>query len=116
VVEQPASLIGALNSPHDKSADTRQSLETKPITRGTDGSNPSLSTEESVANPTSSPCRPPVDPARAAAINAPASEPVGSATSGTSSRTALSVTRLIRSDSTLTAKRPVGAPVKAPAV
>src|SRR6516164_7447044 len=26
-VEQPASLIGALNSPHDKSADKRQSLE-----------------------------------------------------------------------------------------
>jgi hypothetical protein len=27
-VEQPASLIGALNSPHDKSADKQQSLET----------------------------------------------------------------------------------------
>jgi hypothetical protein len=36
VVEQPASLIGALNSPHDKSADERQSLETKPISRGTE--------------------------------------------------------------------------------
>ena len=32
---QPAALIGALNSPHDKSADKRQSLETKPISRGT---------------------------------------------------------------------------------
>ena len=64
---------------------------------------------------TSSPCPPPVDPARASAIIAPASEPVGSATSQTSSRTT-SVTRLIRSESTLTAKGPVGAPVKASAV
>src|SRR6516165_9195470 len=40
VAEQPASLIGALNSPHDKSADERQSLETKPISRGTESSNP----------------------------------------------------------------------------
>jgi len=40
VVEQPASLIGALNSPHDKSADERHSLETKPISRGTESSNP----------------------------------------------------------------------------
>ena len=32
-LEQPAALIGALNSPHDKSADKRQSLETKPISR-----------------------------------------------------------------------------------
>jgi hypothetical protein len=39
-VEQPASLIGALNSPHDKSADERQSLETKPISRRTESSNP----------------------------------------------------------------------------
>jgi hypothetical protein len=30
---KPASLIGGLNSPHDKSADERQSLETKPISR-----------------------------------------------------------------------------------
>jgi len=47
VVEQPASLIGALNSPHDKSADKRQSLETKPISRGTESSNPVPSTNES---------------------------------------------------------------------
>ena len=33
VVEQPASLIGALNSPRDKSADKRQSLKTEPISR-----------------------------------------------------------------------------------
>jgi hypothetical protein len=39
-LEQPAALIGALNSPHDKSADKRQSLETKPISRGTRSSNP----------------------------------------------------------------------------
>jgi hypothetical protein len=32
VVERPASVIGALNSPHDK----RQSLKTKPISRGTE--------------------------------------------------------------------------------
>ena len=50
VVEQPASLIGALNSPHDKSADERQSLETKPISRGTESSNPVPSTGESGAN------------------------------------------------------------------
>jgi hypothetical protein len=49
VVEQPASLIGALNSPHDKSADTRQSLETKPISRGTESSNPAPSSGESVS-------------------------------------------------------------------
>jgi hypothetical protein len=47
VVEQPASLIGALNSPHDKSADERQGLETKPISRGTESSNPVPSTGES---------------------------------------------------------------------
>ena len=47
VVEQPASLIGALNSPHDKSADERQSLETKPISRGTESSNPVPSSGES---------------------------------------------------------------------
>jgi hypothetical protein len=29
----PPHWIGALNSPHDKSADKRQSLETKPISR-----------------------------------------------------------------------------------
>jgi hypothetical protein len=46
----PASLIGALNSPHDKSADERQSLETKPISRGTESSNPAPSSGESVAN------------------------------------------------------------------
>jgi hypothetical protein len=46
-VEQPASLIGALNSPHDKSADERQSLETKPISRGTESSNPVPSSKES---------------------------------------------------------------------
>jgi len=34
-LEQPAALVGALDSPHDKSADKRQSLETKPILRGT---------------------------------------------------------------------------------
>jgi hypothetical protein len=49
-VEQPASLIGALNSPHDKSADERQSLETKPISRGTESSNPVPSSGESGAN------------------------------------------------------------------
>jgi hypothetical protein len=49
-VEQPASLIGALNSPHDKSADERQSLETKPISRGTESSNPVPSSGESTAN------------------------------------------------------------------
>jgi hypothetical protein len=38
VAERPASLIGALNSPHDKSADKRQSLKTKPISRGTERS------------------------------------------------------------------------------
>ena len=47
VVEQPTSLIGALNSPHDKSADERQSLETKPISRGTESSNPVPSSGES---------------------------------------------------------------------
>jgi hypothetical protein len=47
VVEQPASLIGALNSPDDKSADERQSLETKPISRGTESSNPIPSSRES---------------------------------------------------------------------
>src|SRR6266446_5329761 len=50
VVEQPASLIGALNSPHDKSADERQSLETKPISRGTESSNPVASSAESATN------------------------------------------------------------------
>src|SRR6202011_929110 len=50
VVEQPTSLIGALNSPHDKSADERQSLETKPISRGTESSNPVPSSGESAAN------------------------------------------------------------------
>ncbi len=50
VVEQPASLIGALNSPHDKSADERQSLETKPISRGTESSNPVPSSAESATN------------------------------------------------------------------
>ena len=50
VVEQAASLIGALNSPHDKSADERQSLETKPISRGTESSNPVPSSGESIAN------------------------------------------------------------------
>jgi hypothetical protein len=49
-VEQPASLIGALYSPHDKSADKRQSLETKPISRGTESSNPSPFSEESATN------------------------------------------------------------------
>jgi hypothetical protein len=49
-VEQPASLIGALNSPHGKSADKRQSLETKAISRGTEGSNPAPSSAESAAN------------------------------------------------------------------
>ena len=38
VAERPASVIGALNSPHDK----RQSLKTKPISRGTESSNPSV--------------------------------------------------------------------------
>jgi hypothetical protein len=47
VVEQPSSLIGALNSPHDKSADKRQSFETAPISRGTESSNPTPSTGES---------------------------------------------------------------------
>src|SRR6516164_2203759 len=47
VVEQPASLIGALNSPRDKSADKQQSLETKPISRGTESSNPAPSSRES---------------------------------------------------------------------
>jgi hypothetical protein len=46
-LEQPAALIGALNSPHDKSADKRQSLETKPISRGTESSNPPPSSRES---------------------------------------------------------------------
>ena len=46
-LEQPAALIGALNSPHDKSADKRQSLETKPISRGTESSNPAPSSGES---------------------------------------------------------------------
>jgi hypothetical protein len=50
VVEQPTSLIGALNSPHDKSADERRSLETKPISRGTESSNPVPSSGESCAN------------------------------------------------------------------
>ena len=45
-MEQPAPLIGAINSPHDKSADERQSLETKPISRGTESSNPVPSTGE----------------------------------------------------------------------
>ena len=49
-LEQPAALIGALNLPHDKSADKRQSLETKPISRGTESSNPPPSSEESSAN------------------------------------------------------------------
>jgi hypothetical protein len=49
-LEQPAALISALNSPHDKSADKRQSLETKPISRGTESSNPPPSSEESSAN------------------------------------------------------------------
>ena len=35
-LEQPAALIGALNSPHDKSADEKQSLVTKPISPGTE--------------------------------------------------------------------------------
>jgi hypothetical protein len=43
----PPSLIGALNSPHDKSADERQSLKTKPISRGTESSNPVPSSGES---------------------------------------------------------------------
>jgi hypothetical protein len=51
VVEQPASLIGPPNSPHDKSADERQSLETKPISRGTESSNPVPSASESVVYP-----------------------------------------------------------------
>jgi hypothetical protein len=46
-LEQPAALISALNSPHDKSADKRQSLETKPISRGTESSNPPPSSAES---------------------------------------------------------------------
>ena len=50
VMEQHASLIGALNSPHDKSVDKRQRLETKPISRGTRSSNPSPSSGESGAN------------------------------------------------------------------
>src|SRR5882672_6700950 len=50
VVEQPASLIGALNSPHAKSADERQGLETKPISRGTESSYPVSSSGESSAN------------------------------------------------------------------
>jgi hypothetical protein len=45
--EKPAALIGALNSPRDKSADKRQSLETKPISRGTESSNPPPSSGES---------------------------------------------------------------------
>jgi hypothetical protein len=45
-LEQPAGLIGAPNSPHDKSADKRQSLETKPISRGTESSNPPPSSRE----------------------------------------------------------------------
>jgi hypothetical protein len=49
-VEQPTSLIGALNSPHDKSADKQQSLETKPISRGTESSNPAPSSGESATN------------------------------------------------------------------
>ena len=43
------SLIGALNSPHDKSPDKRQSLETTPISRGTESSNPAPSSSESVS-------------------------------------------------------------------
>ena len=43
-------MIGALNSPHYKSADKRQSLETKPLSCGTDGSNPIPSSGESGAN------------------------------------------------------------------
>ena len=50
VVEQPASLIGALNSPLDKSPDERQGPETKPISRGTESSNPVPSSSESSAN------------------------------------------------------------------
>jgi hypothetical protein len=61
VVEQPASLIGALNSPHDKSADERQSLETKPISRGTESSNPVPSSGESARL---QPSRPSTGPAR----------------------------------------------------
>jgi hypothetical protein len=45
-LEQPAALISALNSPHDKSADKRQSLETKPISRGTESSKPPPSSGE----------------------------------------------------------------------
>jgi hypothetical protein len=48
-LEQPAALISALNSPHDKSADKRQSLETKLISRGTESSNPPPSSGESVS-------------------------------------------------------------------
>src|SRR6516164_1384921 len=40
----PPHRIGALNSPHDKLAGKRQSLETKPISRGTESSNPVPST------------------------------------------------------------------------
>ena len=56
VVEQPASLIGALNSPRDKSADKQQSLETKPISRGTESSNPAPSSRQSVSSGISPSC------------------------------------------------------------
>ena len=46
----------ALNSPHDKSADKRQSLETKPISRGTESSNPSPSSRQSVSRGISPSC------------------------------------------------------------
>ena len=49
LMQQPASSIGAVNSPHDKSAEKRQSLETKLISRGTEGSNPAPSGAESGA-------------------------------------------------------------------
>jgi len=50
VVEQPTSLIGTLNPQHDKSANKRRSLETKPIPRGTESSNSAPSSGESIAN------------------------------------------------------------------
>ena len=49
--------IIALNSPHDKSAAKRQSLETKPISRGTESSNPVPSSGESHCEPAGHPLK-----------------------------------------------------------
>src|SRR5215813_9917112 len=45
-----ADLAQQIVAGHDKSADRRQSLETKPISRGTEGSNPAPSSSESSTN------------------------------------------------------------------